>query len=532
MNALTGTGTLVRLGLRRDRVILPVWIVGIAVLVSSTASALVGLYSEAAQREELAATLAANKAMVALLGPLTHPESLGGTLAWRGQVFYASAVGLMALFTVVRHTRREEESGRLELIGSAVVGRFAALAAALALAVGASVAAGLLSAGFVTALGFPARGALALGAALAVPGIVFAGIAGVTAQVTTSARSASGLAGGALAIAFGLRSAADVEPATLGWLGWLSPVGWTQRVDAYGADRYAVVLLAVAVTAVLVVGAVALARHRDYDAGLLPDRPGPAGSSVLTSSLALAWREQRGLLTGWSVSFLAYGLLVGALVESVGDITSTSDAFERVLTTLGGPGGLIDAFLRTVMGVMGIAASAYAVQATLRARTEEVAGRAEIVLATAVSRERWLLGHVGIAAGGTVFLMLVTGLAVGFTNGLISGDLGFALGRALGAALVQVPAAVVLGALAAAVLGLLPRLAALAWAGVVFVLVVGELGTLLGLPDWLMQVSPFAHVPAVPGEPFSATPLAVLVGVAAVLVAVGARAFRRRDLVA
>lgn len=228
MTALTGTGALVRLGLRRDRVILPVWILGLAVMVNSTASALVGLYSRASQREELAATMAANKALVALLGPLTHPDSLGATLAWRGQTFYASAVGLMALFTVVRHTRREEESGRLELIGSAVVGRFAALAAALMLGVGASVAVGLFSAALLAAQDFPVAGSLALGAALAVPGIVFAvfaglaglaGLAAVTAQVTQTARSASALAGGGLAIAFGLRSAADVDPGALAWVG-------------------------------------------------------------------------------------------------------------------------------------------------------------------------------------------------------------------------------------------------------------------------------------------------------------------------
>jgi ABC-2 type transport system permease protein len=531
MTALTGTGALVRLGLRRDRVILPVWILGLAVMVNSTASALVGLYSQASQREELAATMAANKALIALLGPLTHPDSLGATLAWRGQTFYASAVGLMALFTVVRHTRREEESGRLELIGSAVVGRFAALAAALMLGVGASVAVGLLSAALLAAQHFPAAGSLALGAALAVPGVVFAGLAAVTAQVTQTARSASALAGGGLAIAFGLRSAADVDPGALGWLGWLSPVGWTQRVDAYIGDRYDVVLLAVAATAVLVVGAVALARRRDYDAGLLPDRLGPGGSASLTSPLALAWREQRGLLLGWVVAFGAYGLLVGSMAESVGTLTSSSPQFAKALVQLGGSSGLIDAFLSALMAVIGIVASAYAVQATLRMRSEEVAGRTELVLATNVGRRRWLLGHAGIAVGGTAVLMVVAGLGVGIADGLGSGHLGSALGRALEAAAVQIPAAIVLGGVAVALFGLVPRLAALAWVGVVFAFVIGELGSLFNFPRWLVDVSPFTHVPAVLSQPYSSGPLVVLVGIAAVLIAVGAGAFRRRDLV-
>jgi len=40
-------------------------------------------------------------------------------------------IGLLALLTVVRHTRADEEAGRSELIGSTALGRHAQLAAAL-----------------------------------------------------------------------------------------------------------------------------------------------------------------------------------------------------------------------------------------------------------------------------------------------------------------------------------------------------------------------------------------------------------------
>ena len=57
-----------------------------------------------------------------------------------------------------------------------------------------------------------------------------------------------------------------------------------------------------------------------------------------------------------------------------------------------------------------------------------------------------------------------------------------------------------------------------------------ELGALLELPQWLLDVSPFTHVPAVPAEPFAAAPLLWLGAAALALGALGFAAFRRRDL--
>jgi ABC-2 type transport system permease protein len=61
---------------------------------------------------------------------------------------------------------------------------------------------------------------------------------------------------------------------------------------------------------------------------------------------------------------------------------------------------------------------------------------------------------------------------------------------------------------------------------------VSVLGPLLGLPDWVLELSPFEHVPQLPADDFRAGPLLALCAVAAALTAVGMLAFRRRDLTA
>ena len=55
-------------------------------------------------------------------------------------------------------------------------------------------------------------------------------------------------------------------------------------------------------------------------------------------------------------------------------------------------------------------------------------------------------------------------------------------------------------------------------------------GSLLGAPKWLVEITPFAHVAAVPAQPFRAGAAAVMVAIGVVAAAAALPAFRRRDL--
>ena len=88
----------------------------------------------------------------------------------------------------------------------------------------------------------------------------------------------------------------------------------------------------------------------------------------------------------------------------------------------------------------------------------------------------------------------------------------------------------VLGALAAALVGAVPRLVAAAWAVLAVCLLLGQVGQLLSLPDWVLDASPFQHAGDAPVHTPQAVPLVVLLAVAAALAAVGAVGLRRRDI--
>ncbi len=532
MTSLTHTGTLVRLALRRDRIMLPVWIYALTAAVLSTAWAFRSLYATPESRVQLAASVGRNGSLRALYGPLFDPSSIGGLTAWRIEVFGAALAGLMSLVVVVRHTRAEEEAERLELVGSGAVGRRAPLTAALITACGANLLVALLVAAGLIILGQNAVGSLALGLALAAAGIMFAALAAVAAQLTESSRTATGIAGAALGLSYLLRAAGDAAgDGGASWLSWLSPLGWTEQIRPFAGERWWVFGPVAVVVAVLAGAAYALAARRDLGAGFLPSRPGPAQAGPgLRSPLALAWRLQRGTLLGWTGGFLVAGAVFGGIAEGVADLVRGNSQLEDLVRRMGGERGIVDSFLASTMGLLGMLAAIYATQATLRLRAEETGQRAEPVLATAVNRPRWAGSHLVFPALGTVVLLIAAGLTAGVTHGLRTHDLGRQVPTLIEAALVQAPAAWVLAAVAAAMYGLAPRIAAASWAVLAAVLFLGWFGPVLRLDQRVMDVSPFTHIPKIPGAALSAAPMAWLVAITAAGTAAGLAGLRRRDI--
>ncbi|MGC4804911.1 ABC transporter permease [Micromonospora sp. DT233] len=526
---MTGTWHLVRLILRRDRVLLPIWLLLLAVLPASYAATYAALYPTAAQRAEYAAGTAGNPSIVALLGPV-YGDSVGALAAQRAGLLHL-IVGLISLLVVVRHTRAEEESGRRELLGATVLGRRAGLAAALGVTYAADLLLGLLVAGGLVAVDLPAAGSLAYGLSVALAGVAFATVGALAAQLTESAAGARGLGLGALGVAYLVRLAGDAGGTE--WLSLLSPLGWAQRTHPYSGERWWPLALLAAGSALVGAVALRLSARRDLGAGVLPQRLGPAvAGRTLAGPWGLAWRLNRVALLGWTVGAAALGAVLGGAAESAGDAVDGNATVARMMERLGGTTGIAEAYLGATLSVVALAAAGYGIQAALRMRAEETAQWAEPVLATGVSRPRWVLAHLFFALLGPVVMLAATGLATGLSYGLSVGDVAGRVPRLTGAALAHVPAVWVLVGLAVLLFGLLPRFSVpMAWAALAACLLLGQLGAVLELSQWLLDVSPFTHTPPVlAAGPIPPTPLLVLTTTAATLTATGLLTFPHRDL--
>ena len=530
MSTVTGTRALAQLAARRDRIMLLAWIYVLTALIAGTAYSFKKLFPTPVGRAQFAFSAGHNPALLSLYGPL-FGNSIGSLTAWRYGGFAALGAGLMSIFIVIRHTRADEETGRLELVGSAAVGRNAALAAALVIAVGANLGLAVLITVALTLLGLPIAGSLALALAIAGSGLVFTAVAAACAQIAGTARGARGLAIGVVGVTYLLRAIGDsAGPHGPRWLSWLSPIGWAELIRSFGAIRWWVLALPVLVAVVAAVPAAALAVRRDYDAGMLPQRPGPArGSAWLRSTLGLAWRLHRGTLASWLTGALIFGVIVGSAAKGIGGLLRSSQ-IRHIVTTLGGTSAITNAYLGAIMGFSGLIAAGYAVSAVLRLRSEETSGHADPVLATGVSRLRWGMPHLLIAVAGTLTILVVAGLGAGLGYALRSGGAG-EIGPLLVAALAQVPAALVIAGFAVALFGLAPSASvAGGWSALGVVVLILFLGAALKLSHWVLDISPFQHLPKLPGGTVTAPPLVWLSLIALALGAAGLAALRTRDI--
>lgn len=527
MTALVGSRQLERLLLRRDRLWWPVWTVLIVLMQTATVGTYATLYPSAADRAGLTATMAHNSSLLALYGPAFDLSNAGGFSAWRVYGYTCLLGGLAALLGVIRHTRAEEETGRLELLRSGVLGRHSSLAAALTTVAGWSVVSGALVTAGMAGQHLPLRGSLVMGLGLTLTMTTFAAVGAVAAQLTEHGRTARAVAGAVLGAAYLLRAIGDSSTG-LSFLSWLSPIGWAQQSRPYAGERPLVLLVPVVATTALVTVAVALESRRDLGAAPFASRLGPARGGM-RSVAGLVSRLQRASLIGWAVGMAVAGLALGAVAGGVLDLVAQTPRAADILRDMGGAGAIVDTYFAALVPLLGTVGALLGVIAVGRVASEETDHRSELVLATATTRQGLFGAHLLWALGGAVALMLVAGATMGLGAVATGGETGRVLGL-VGAALAQVPAMWVVIGVGALGVALGPRYAVVGWIVDGFCLVIAWIAPLLGLPEAVLRISPFHQLPHLPGGPMHWTPLVVLTLVALALTAASLAAYRRRDL--
>ena len=530
-DAFAGTAQLLRFGVRRDRVLIPAWgAVFLAYTVGGT-SAAVALYPDLASRSQAAAAVNGMPALVAMYGRIWDPTSVGSVAMLKPIGFGGVFAAVFATLLVTRHTRAEEESGRLELVRTQAVGWLAPLASALLLAVGVMALLMLVNGAGVTAAGLPAAGAWAFASSVCLTGILFAVIAGAAVQLTQAARTANMLVFAALAGAFVLRGSADAAgtAASTSWWGWLSPLGWQDQVRPFAGDHVWVLALFAPVIALALLLAFRLAGARDFDAGLLPTRDGRASASPsLRSVFALCFRLQRALLGVQLVAYALMSMLLGAIVSNIQGMLDSPEVVD-LLTRLGGSNRLVDAFTSFEISFASIVTAVCGVALARRFAAEEQAGRIEPVLATAVARWRVMGGFFMMSLTGTAAMQLVLGLGFGLANGMQLNDFS-SFASTLAASLVYLPAIWLVLAITFALMAYAPARSQLTWSVVAIVIVISEFGSMYRWPSALLNVSPFTHVPLMPSHAMAWTPTLLLLLATGLIGGAAFAGYGRRDL--
>jgi ABC-2 type transport system permease protein len=518
----TATGALVRLALRRDRIRLPVWIAALTALMAYSPNTIELAYPEEAQRQARVNLLKTPAGMM-LGGPMFggRETDLGAMVANELMLTLIVATSILAILTVIRHTRAEEESGTAELVLASVVGRYARTAAALTVVVAANTVLAVTMTVAIAANGFDVVDSAAMCLGITAVATVFGAVAAVTAQMWRVARAATGAAMAALALAALIRGVGDVIDNSGSALSWLSPIAWAQQMRPFVELRWWPLALLIGLTLILVAAAAALQMRREYDDGTIATTGDRPEARPVRGVLALHLRLQRGQTIGWSVGLFASGLAFGSMTKSLLDAAEDNELLARLVSSQG-----LDGVYTTMSQFLAAAACAYVTVAVLRVYSDEQSGLGEAVLAGAVSRARWLSTAVVAALLGATMLMFAAGLGNGLGAGLTLGEPATVLKLTL-AGLAFVPALAVSAGVAALAVAL--RQVWIAWLAVTFIVASLYLGALLRLPEWLLDLSPVGQTDSPADVPVTAW--IVMCCVAAVLVVAATGIYRRRDAV-
>lgn len=539
-SGFTGWAALVRFGLRRDRVRLSIWLAVLTLTMVYTPYALKLAYPEESQRQARV-ELIKTPAGIMLSGPMFggNETDLGAMMANELALTLIVATSILAIQTVIRHSRAEEERGAAELVLSSVVGRHAQIAAALTLAGAVTAVLAVTMTIAMASVGFAITDTAAMCVGVTSVAMLFGAFAAVAAQLWRQARTATGASLAALGAAVLVRGAGDVIDNSGSALSWFSPIAWAQQMRPFVALRWWPLALLVITTVVLIGLAAVLQSRREYDDAALSVSGRHRNARPIRGVFGLQLRLQRGQTISWAAALLVSGAVFGSMTKSLLDAAQGNELIARMLAVQGSAdvhtagayttgayttGAYTTGAYTTMTQFLSAATTAYVVAVIVRLYRDEESGLGEAVLAGSVSRWGWLFSGVAAALTGSGILLLCAGLGNGLGAGLTLGE-PMTVFRLTAAALAYLPAMAVIAGIAS--IGVALRHPSIGWIAVTFIVLSLYLGALLRFPQWLIDISPVSRITA----PSSISVIA-LVGMSAVAVGLTAAAgliYRNRD---
>lgn len=486
-------------------------------------------YPTIAERVAFAHSFSNNKAVRLFYGEPHNLLSVSGYTAWRVGGTLAIFAAIFGLLGAVRALRSEEDTGRQELVLAGIVARRTAYLSSIA-----AIAAGTVllwigeSAGFILA-GLPAGGSmyLALATVSIVP--VCAGVGALASQLAPTRRMALELGGAILSIWFLLRVIADTASGVT-WLRWLTPLGWAEQMRPFASLEPLVLILPAVSAALLLWLAARINVNRDIGTGVLPERDSAQPRlRLLSSPVAQALRFERSSLIVWTASVGAFAYILGVVAKS----SSSAGISKNLNHELGKLG---TGSITTPTGYLGftfiffvLVVSLFACAQIGAARHEKAEQRLETLLSLPVARSRWLGGRLALAACGITAISLTAGLLA--WAGAESGGANIQLSKMIEAGANCLPIALLFLGFAAIVYAILPRAtAAIAYGLLIVAFLWNLVGSLLSVPKWLVELTPFTHLGLVPAQSFRVSDAAIMLGIGIASALAATWLFSRRDL--
>jgi len=529
-NLFAGSSKLTRFILRRDRILIIIWLAGIVGFTVFCGPLFNNLYKTDLERLVMAETMR-NPAMIAMVGPVYGIDNYttGALFSNMMLEFMAIIAAVMNIFFVTRHTRQDEESGRMEVIRSLPVGRLSNLTATMLAVLLVNVIMAVLTGLGLTAFGIDGMdfaGSMFFGCVMGITGLFFAAATALFCQLTANNRTASGFSFIFLMFLYLLRAAGDLGTEALSLL---SPLGLILRAEVYVNNCLWPILVLLGITILVTALALYLAKIRDLGTGLLPDRPGKANAArLLSSPLGLAFRLLKTSIFVWAAAIFIFAAMYGSIFGDLESFISSNDMLKAIFAQ-NSEFSFVEQFIVLLMAIMSMLSTIPVLSFMQRVRGEEKLGRTEHLLSRSVSRSRQFAAYFIIASIMGAVLMLLT--ALGFWSvGSITLDTAPSLGTFVEAAMAYLPAIWVMLGCSMILIAYLPDKTFISYIYLGYSFFSVYIGSIAQLPEWIKKLTPFGHIPQIPVEEMDVFSLVVLIVIAVLLFVLSFAGYSKRDM--
>jgi ABC-2 type transport system permease protein len=511
------------------------WGLVFGIYVASQVQAYVSAYKTQAERDALSKSFTSSGGLNALVGPAHQLNTVAGYTEWKSVGILTVLGAVWALLLSTKLLRGEEDAGRWELLlAGQTTRRGAAVQALVGLGEG-SLALFFITGVVTVAIGhistvhFAASSTVLFAVTVTAGAAVFMAVGALASQLAASRRQAAAYGGGTLGLFFALRMLADSNSG-LGWMHWATPFGWIEQLQPFTNPEPLVLAPIFGLIAVMAVASVVFAGVRDLDASTLPDRSSSVPhTELLFGSTGLTVRLIRPTILGWLGGICAFGLLLGGSAKQAAQSLESSPRVEQVLRRLDGGGGAVKAYLGFSFLIITLLVVLMAAGQVTSARREEATGRVDHLLVRPVSRTRWMLSRLGVAAVAVVVAGVLGGSLAWF--GVASQHVTISFTNLLGAGLNTVPAGLLLLGLGALVWSIVPRLASTAVYGILaWSFLVELLGGIVNSNHWLLDSSILHQLTPAPAVAPNWTSGAIMISIGVACTALASFAFNHRDL--
>ena len=512
------------------------WGLVFGIYVASQVQAYVSAYRTQAERNALGKSFTRSGGLNALVGPAHQLNTVAGYTEWKSVGILTVLGAVWALLLSTKLLRGEEDAGRWELLLAGQTTRRGAAVQAIAglgeslLALFAITALATVAIGRSSTVHFAMSSSLFFALTVTSGAALFMAVGALTSQLAASRRQAAAYGGGALGSFFALRMLADSN-SSLSWLHWLAPLGWIEQLQPFTHPHPVVLVPIFSLTAVMVALAIFLAGRRDLGASTLPDRStSEPHATLLFGNAGLTLRLIRPTVLGWLAGICAFGLLLGGSAKEAAQSLQSSPPVEEVLRRLDGGGGAVKAYLGFSFLIITLLVALLATGQITAARREEASGRVDHLLVRPLSRARWMLTRLGVAAAVIVLGGVLGGISAWL--GVASQHVTISVDSLFGAGLNTVPAGLCLLGLGALAWGLTPRLASAVVYGILaWSFLVELLGGIVNSNHWLLDSSILHQLTPAPAVSPDWTSNAIMIAIGIACTALATFAFTRRDLV-